>query len=117
MEGGRVYYDMVKVQEHIKFVPIIPDFRLSTKDARVVLPKEISLKDGIYNVSRASLMVTALTNGNHDLLKYACRDVFHENYRSKLINGFYEDKRGIKWIRCFSNIFKWGGSNNNGNDF
>ena len=79
MEGGRVYYDIVKVQEHVKFIPIIPDFRLSTKDARVVLPKEISLKDGVYNVSRASLMVTALTNGNYDLLKYACRDAFHEN--------------------------------------
>ena len=92
MEGGRVYYDMVKVQEHVKFIPIIPDFRLSTKDARVVLPKEISLKDGVYNVSRASLMVTALTNGNYDLLKYACRDAFHENYRSKLIKGFYEVK-------------------------
>ena len=92
MEEGRVYYDKVRVQEHIKFVPIIPDFRLSTKDARVVLPKEISLKDGVYNVSRASLMVTALTNGNYDLLKYACRDTFHENYRSKLIRGFYEVK-------------------------
>ena len=37
-------------------------------------------------------MVTALTNGNYDLLKYACRDAFHENYRSKLIKGFYEVK-------------------------
>lgn len=92
MEAGRVYYDIVNVKEHIKFVPMIPDFRLSTKDAREVLPKEISLKDGVYNVSRASLMITALTNGKLNLLKYACNDAFHENYRSKLIKGFCEVK-------------------------
>lgn len=92
MEEGRVYYDKVKVQEHLKFVPIIPDFRLSTKDAREVLPKEIPLKHGVYNVGRASLMVAALSNGNYNLLKYACKDAFHEDYRSKLIKGFYEVK-------------------------
>ncbi|MGG7178697.1 homoserine kinase [Clostridium paraputrificum] len=92
MEEDKVYYDMVKVQEHIRFVPIIPDFRLATKDARDVLPEKISMKDGVYNVARAALMVTAMSNGNHELLKFACKDAFHENYRSKLIKGFDEVK-------------------------
>ena len=92
MEEDKVYYDKVKVQEGIKFVPMIPDFRLATKDAREVLPKEISLQDGIHNVSRASLMIASMISGNKGLLKYACSDKFHENYRSKLIPGFYEVK-------------------------
>lgn len=92
MEDGKVYYDKVRVQDNIKFVPIIPDFRLSTKDAREVLPKEISMKDGVYNVGRAALMVTALANGNNELLKFSCKDSFHEIYRSKLIKGFDDVK-------------------------
>lgn len=110
IEDGRVYYDMVKVQERIKFVPIIPDFRLATKEAREVLPSTIPLKDGIYNVSRASLMVTALTNGNYDLLKYACKDAFHENYRSGLIKGFYEVKEESNRLGAFATYLSGAGS-------
>lgn len=91
-EGESYYYDQVKIKEYIKFVPIIPNFRLSTKEAREVLPKEISIKDGVYNVGRAALMVIALSNGNLDLLKYACKDSFHEQYRGKLIKCFDEVK-------------------------
>lgn len=93
MDGKSFYYDKVNIKNDIKFVPIIPDFRLSTKDAREVLPKEISIKDGVYNVGRAALMVTALSNGNLDLLKVACKDSFHEQYRSKLIRGFDKVKK------------------------
>lgn len=91
-EENRVYYEKIKVHEGIKFIPIIPDFRLSTSDAREVLPKEISLRDGVYNVSRAALLVAAMANGNFDLLKNACGDCFHEKYRSKLIKGFDDVK-------------------------
>lgn len=92
LEDNKVYYEKIKVHEGIKFMPVIPDFRLSTSDAREVLPKLISLKDGVYNVGRASLLVAAMSNGDFELLKYACRDCFHEKYRSKLISGFDEVK-------------------------
>lgn len=92
MDDGYSYHDKVNIKDGLNFVTIIPDFKLSTKEARGVLPKEISIKDGVYNVGRVALMVTALTNGSKELLKFACKDAFHENYRSKLINGFYEVK-------------------------
>lgn len=88
LDEGKLFYDRVCIKKEMKFIPIIPDFRLSTSDARDVLPKMISMKDGVYNVSRAALMITALTNGNTELLKYACKDSFHQNYRSSLIKGF-----------------------------
>ena len=91
-EGDRFYYDKVKVKDDLKFVPIIPNFRLSTKEAREVLPTSLSMQDGVYNVGRAALMVSAFNNGNYELLKYACKDAFHENYRSKLIMGFDDVK-------------------------
>ena len=67
---------------------LIPEFKLSTEKARSVLPKEISLKDGIYNVGRTALLVSAFANGNYNLLKYAMKDKFHQAYRSSLIEGY-----------------------------
>ena len=87
-EGNKYYYDKVNIKENIKFVPIIPNFRLSTKEARKVVPNIIAREDGVYNVGRAALMVTALSNGNLELLKFACKDSFHEKYRGRLIQGF-----------------------------
>ncbi|MBE6051296.1 MAG: homoserine kinase [Clostridium sp.] len=92
MEKDRVYYEKIKVHDGLKFIPVIPNFRLSTKDAREVLPKQISLQDGIHNVSRSSLLVASMISGNKELLRYACKDKFHEDYRSELIPGFKELK-------------------------
>lgn len=88
VEDGKTYYDNVDIRGGLKFVTVVPNFRLSTEKARTVLPKEISLKEGVYNVSRASLMVACLANGKFELLKHGCKDAFHQNYRSKLIPGF-----------------------------
>lgn len=85
---GKIIYDKVRVKDDLEFVPIIPDFKLSTEKARAVLPSKIYLKDGVYNVGRVALMVTALNNGNYNLLKFACDDRFHEIYRGNLIKGF-----------------------------
>ena len=90
VDENKTFYDKVDVKKGIKFISVIPDFRLSTSKARSVLPKEISLKDGIYNVSRAALMVASFSSGKYELIKYACKDAFHQNYRSKLISGFEE---------------------------
>ncbi|WP_297421578.1 homoserine kinase [Clostridium sp.] len=90
VDENKTYYDKVNVKGGIKFVSIIPNFRLSTEKARSVLPKEITLKDGVYNVSRAALMVACFSSGKYELIRYACKDAFHQNYRSALIPGFEE---------------------------
>ena len=110
IDGHKVYYERVKVQSDIKFVPIIPDFTLSTKDAREVLPEKITIKDGVYNVGRVALMVTALTNHNYYLLRIACKDSFHENYRSKLINGFDEVKEESYKLGALASYLSGAGS-------
>ena len=87
-EENKTFYDKINIKGGLKFIAVVPNFRLSTEKARSVLPKEITLKDGVYNVSRAALMVASLTSGKYELIKYACKDAFHQNYRSKLIPGF-----------------------------
>lgn len=87
-EENKTFYDKINLKGGLKFVAIVPNFRLSTEKARGVLPKEITLKDGVYNLSRAALMVSSFTSGKYELIKYACKDAFHQNYRSQLIPGF-----------------------------
>lgn len=89
-DGDRVYYERIKLSQDLKFCAIIPDFELSTKDSRAVLPDSIPYKDGVYNVGRVSLMIAAFSNENFDLLKLACRDRLHEKYRGSLIGNYSE---------------------------
>ena len=88
MENEKIYHDTIKVPKHLRFCALIPDFELSTEKARAVLPKTIDHKDGVFNVSRATLLVTAFMNNNLELLKVACKDKFHQEYRSPLINDY-----------------------------
>lgn len=92
-ENNNVYYDKIEIKEGIKFCALIPNFKLSTEKSREVLPREVAYKDAIFNIGRASLMITSLVNGNYDLLKIACKDKLHEPYRSKLIEDYDEIMR------------------------
>ncbi|GKX65719.1 homoserine kinase [Inconstantimicrobium mannanitabidum] len=88
LDDNKPYYSKIEVNKVVNFYALIPDFMLSTEEARKVLPKEISLKDGVYNVSRAALLVAAFAQGKYELLKIACSDKFHQPYRGKLIENY-----------------------------
>lgn len=89
-EGSKIYFEKIKLPYGIKFCSIIPDFTLSTKKAREVLPDNIPYKDGTFNVGRVSLLIAALINGDFDMLRIACKDKLHQTYRANLIDNFNE---------------------------
>lgn len=101
-EDNKVIYNNVSVKNGIKFCALIPNFKLSTEQARAVLPKNINYKDGIYNVGRTALMISALNNGDFHLLKSACKDKLHEDYRAKLIENFYDIKKECERLNCLA---------------
>lgn len=90
MEDGKVFHNKIKVVYGLKFLALIPDFTLSTKEARAVLPKTLDYKDAVFNVSRVSLLISALVNGNFQLIKYGLGDKLHQPYRGELVGGYYE---------------------------
>jgi homoserine kinase len=65
----------------------IPCFYLPTRAARAALPECVPLKDAVYNISRAVMVVEALRNGDLDLLGQVLSDRLHQPYRFKLIPG------------------------------
>ncbi len=66
---------------------VTPDFHFPTKQARAALPKQIPMKDAVYNISRAALVTKALECGDLELLGQVMDDKLHQPYRLPLIPG------------------------------
>lgn len=73
-----------------QIVPIvaIPNFELSTAEARRVLPSQYSRADAIYNTAHLGLLLRALETGNTAWLAAALGDRIHQPYRQSLIRGY-----------------------------
>jgi len=89
-EDGKVYSVKRNVDETLCFAAIVPDYKLLTEAARAALPKEVSHKDAVYNLSRAALVPAAFCEGRHDLLAIATEDKLHQPYRMPLMPGSKE---------------------------
>ena len=74
----------------LRLVVMVPDFYLSTKSARQVLPSEVPMKDAVFNISHAAMMVAALARGSEKHLENAFADALHQNYRAPLIPGMFD---------------------------
>lgn len=104
VDNKKTLYNCVEVKDGIKFIALIPRFKLSTEKARAILPKEILFRDCIYNIGRAALLISCFSNGNYALLKEATKDRIHERFRSKLIDNFnevYNKSLELGAISCF----------------
>jgi homoserine kinase len=71
----------VRLHPDIHLFPAIPEVRSSTAETRAVLPGEVSHADARFNVSRAALLVVALTE-RPDLLMPATEDRLHQPQRA-----------------------------------
>jgi len=71
-------------------IPIvaIPNFELSTAEARRVLPAGYSRADSIFNASHLGLLLRGLETGRANWLKAALQDRIHQPYRQSLIRGY-----------------------------
>jgi homoserine kinase len=81
--GDRPDYRAVPLRLHpdIRLFCAIPEERSLTVETRVLLPAKVSHEDARFNVSRAALLVVALTE-RPDLLMAATEDVLHQSQRA-----------------------------------
>lgn len=68
----------------IRLFPGIPTLRSSTSETRAVLPTQVSHRDARFNLSRAALLVLALTQ-RPDLLMAATEDALHQRQRAAVM--------------------------------
>ena len=100
-EDGSVVYRKLEWPDDWAVTVCVPDFELSTDIARSVLPKEVPMKDAIFNAKRLAMFVQAVHTKDSELMKLALQDRLHQPYRMKLVPGL--DKI-IDNLRHFDNV-------------
>ncbi|WP_071516679.1 homoserine kinase [Geitlerinema sp. PCC 9228] len=92
--GSGEDWDVCDVRWHPQIVPVlaIPNFEVSTKEAREVLPSQYRREDAIFNTSRLGMLIRGLETANKSWLSLGMRDRLHQPYRQSLIPG-YQDVR------------------------
>lgn len=84
LESDQVVFLPLPVPMGLQMIVIVPNFKLSTKKARQVLPKKVSFADAVFNLGRSSFLTAALVAGRYDLLPVAVKDKLHQPYRFRL---------------------------------
>lgn len=71
-------------------VPVlaIPNFELSTQEARSVLPSQFSRDVAIFNASHLGLLLRAIETGRGNWIKLGMQDQLHQPYRQQLIPNY-----------------------------
>lgn len=81
----RVFFDKNDIPSDLRFAAFVPDFYLATKLSRSILPKNISMTDAVFNLSRSALLVSSIMSGKYENLRAAVDDRLHQRYRKKLV--------------------------------
>lgn len=91
MDNGKVFAHKVSLEQNIDspihITVVLPDFHLSTQQARLALPDHVTTKDAVHNISRAVMVTEAFRSGDLDLLNRAMTDTLHQPYRLPMIPG------------------------------
>ena len=85
--GSEVRCIRVPLPSRIRLVTLIPDFEVSTPEARKRVPQTFSKADTIHILNRASLVTAAFATGRLESLRGCFDDRIHQPYRAPLIPG------------------------------
>ena len=92
-ERGRLHHVHLDPPAALEAVAAVPDFALSTRLARSVLPDEVPFAAAVGNQGRVGLLVAALATGRLELLAPAMEDALHQPYRAALVPGLEDVRR------------------------
>lgn len=104
-------WQVTSIPWHQDIIPIvaIPNFELSTTEARSVLPENYSRSDAVFNISRMGLLLRALDTNNKSWLQAALIDKIHQPYRQKLIKGYSEVKQAAMQAGAYGMVISGAG--------
>ncbi len=85
IEQKFIYSHSYPISDRITFYALMPDVRVPTEEARAILPKNYSLTDCVYNISRVPILLEGLDTANKEFIKAGCKDRIHQRYRLQLI--------------------------------
>ncbi|MCZ7400254.1 MAG: hypothetical protein O8C62_11390, partial [Candidatus Methanoperedens sp.] len=79
--------------ENIGIVAVHPEIIVSTRTARAILPRKLSLPDISFNMGNAASMVVGMMKSDIKLIGESMENRVIEEVRSKLIKGYGQVKK------------------------
>lgn len=86
-DNNKLMLTKTDIPSNIKFGAFIPDFYLSTKKARNILPKFVPHKNAAYNVAHAAFMASSIAKGDFSSFSVGCKDKLHQKYRFNMMKS------------------------------
>lgn len=99
-----------QIDPSLRFLALVPDFEVTTHEARAALPHEIPLDDAVFNVTRMGVLLKALEHGDDPLITASLDDRLHQPYRAKLIPGYEQVREMAIEAGCTSFFISGSGS-------
>ena len=87
---GRVEARAWRWPDALRLVVGTPEAQLETAAAREILPQTVALRDAVFNLQRALLLVRALETGQFGDLREALGDWWHQPTRQAFVPGLPE---------------------------
>ena len=109
-DAEKMNYVRLELPDDLIFATMVPDFPVSTADARGVLPDSYTRKDMVFNASRAALLVASMMTGKYENFDMAMEDCVHQPYRAQLIPGMHEIFKHAKEFGAVASYLSGAGS-------
>lgn len=85
IDNKDVIYSKLLPPIGISYIVMIPNFSVSTNKAREVLPDNYSRNTCVFNIARASMLISLLLKNDITKLRSCLDDKIHQPYRKELI--------------------------------
>jgi homoserine kinase len=95
-DGTEWHWQRYELSEKLRVLVLVPSVKLSTREARQVLPETVSRKDAIFNLAHSSLLALSLLKSDWKMLTQAMQDRLHQPYRLPLLP---EMEEGLSILR------------------
>ena len=94
----------------VAFLAFIPNYQLRTSDSRGILPNQLSHKKAVAASSIANVAIAALMKGDMVTAGKAIEsDLFHEQFRQRLVHEFYPIKQLAKEVGAYATYLSGAG--------
>lgn len=84
-DQGEIYHQKLSFPDHLKVLLLIPEWQVSTAEARKLLPDVYAKQAVISNIQRLAYFMACLQDGNLHGLRESVRDQIHQPYRAQLM--------------------------------
>lgn len=74
-----------RVSPQLAIIALIPDFKVSTEEARRLVPENFSKADTAHSLNRSALIASAFAARNYEALRGLFDDRLHQPYRELLV--------------------------------